>query len=51
MMSAGEGEASGKEIVVLQDSAQKKTVNLLKRSGVLFLDTDLWPSNSPNLSP
>ena len=46
-------KSAGKEFVFQQDSAHtaKKTVNLLRVSGVLFWDKDLWPSNSPDLSP
>ena len=43
--------AVGKEFVFQQDSAPahtaKKTVDLLKGSGVRFWERDLWPSNSP----
>jgi hypothetical protein len=48
-------KASGKKFVFQQDSAPahtaRKTVDLLKRSGVRFWEKDFWPSNSPDLNP
>ena len=48
-------KAAGREYVFQQDSAPahtaKKTVDLLKGSGVRFWEKDLWPSNSPDLNP
>ena len=47
-------KGAGKEFVFQLDSAPahtaKKTVNLLKESGVRFWDKDFWPSDSPDLN-
>ena len=48
-------KSAGKELVFQQDSAPahtaKKTVNLLKGSGVWFWDKDLWLFNLPDPNP
>ncbi len=46
-------QAVGNEFIFQQDSAPahtaKKTWNVLKEHGVIFWDSNSWPSNSPGI--